>query len=40
MASDKTQISRNNLYFTRKDMEPVHGKARSKSNEKEQKDLS
>ena len=37
VASDKTEIRQNNLYFTRKDMGPVHNKTWKQLDSKEQK---
>ena len=35
MASDTTETEQNNLYFTRKDMGPVHNKARLQLDKKQ-----
>ena len=40
IASDKSDAEQNNLYFTRKDMEPVHNKARLKLDKKEKRQQS
>ena len=40
MASYKTETEQNNLYFTGRDMGPVHNKARLQLDKKEQKQQS
>ena len=37
IVSDKTEIEQNILYFTQKDMGPVHNKAQLQLDKKEQK---